>query len=45
MTPDTLIYDNLLREIFLGALQEEPYGPMVFRIQNESVESSISNTL
>ena len=30
MTPDTPIYDNLLREIFLGAPQEEPYGLMVF---------------
>ena len=30
MTPDTPIYDNLLREIFLGALREEPYGLMVF---------------
>ncbi|KAI4127292.1 MAG: hypothetical protein LQ347_004660 [Umbilicaria vellea] len=43
MSPTTPIYDNLLREVFLGALREKPYGPMVFRIRNELVEPSLED--
>ena len=41
----TLIYDNMLWEIFFEALREELYDLMIFWIQNKTVKLSVQDTL
>ena len=41
----TSIYGNMLQEIFLEALREEPYDLMIFQIQIKAVELSVQNTV
>ena len=41
----TPIYDDMLQEIFLGALKEDPYGPVVFRINSEVSDPQIETVL
>ena len=41
----TPIYDDMLIEVFLGALKEEPYSSIIFRFNNEILRPKINTIL